>query len=70
MRAIEARQAKREVWKWELTLGVVLLLIAILFIWHPMVLGISIAIWTGMAFIILGLFRIILTFKLRSQKNH
>ena len=70
MRATEARQAKREVWKWELILGVVLLLIAILFLWHPMVLGISIAIWTGMAFIILGLFRIILTFKLRTQKNH
>ena len=70
MRASEARQAKREVWKWELTLGVMLLITAIMFLWHPMILGITIALWTAMAFIILGLFRIILTFRLRKQKEH
>jgi uncharacterized membrane protein HdeD (DUF308 family) len=33
-----------------------------------MILGMSIAIWTAMAFIILGIFRILLTFRLRSQR--
>ncbi len=41
MKAAEARQANRSYWKWELILGVALLLIAILFFWHPMILGID-----------------------------
>jgi len=33
-----------------------------------MLLGISIAVWTGLAFIILGIFRIVLTLRLRKLR--
>ncbi|MEN8228578.1 MAG: DUF308 domain-containing protein [Bacteroidota bacterium] len=65
MKAAEARQAKKIYWKWEFTLGLILLLLAILFFWHPMILGSTIAIWTAIAFIILGLFKISLTIRLK-----
>ena len=65
MRAAESRQAKRAYWKWELILGIILLLLAILFIWHPLFLGFTIAIWTATAFMILGIFRIALTIRLK-----
>ena len=67
-RAMEARKAKQEVWKWELVFGLSLLLLAILFIWHPMVIGFTIAIWSALALILLGIFRITLTVKLRKQQ--
>ena len=69
-RAVEARKEKRGYWKWELILGLMLLLLAILFLWHPMIVGLTIAIWSAWAFIILGVFRIALTIKLRRQSVH
>lgn len=65
MRAAEARQVKRQYWKWQLILGVCLLLLAIILLWHPMILGFTIALWTAMAFIILGVFRIAMTIRLK-----
>lgn len=65
MRAADTRHAKHAYWKWELILGIILLLLAILFIWHPMILGFTIALWTSMAFIILGVLRIVLTIRLK-----
>jgi len=67
MRAAEARQVKRSYWQWELISGVCLLLLAILLLWHPMILGFTIAIWTAAAFIILGVFRIVMTIRLKRQ---
>ena len=66
-RAIETRKSRSEAWKWELAYGLALLLLAILFIWHPMVVGFTIAIWTALALILLGIFRIALTLRMRSQ---
>lgn len=65
MKAAEARKDQKSAWTWEFALGVFLMLLAVMFLWHPMLLGISIAIWTGLAFIILGIFRIVLTLRLR-----
>ncbi len=65
MRSAEARQLKRSYWKWELILGVFLLLLAILLLWHPMIMGFTISVWTAMAFIILGIFRIAMTIRLK-----
>lgn len=64
-RAMEARKVKQNYWKWELGLGLLLLLLAVLFLWHPMMIGFTIAIWSAWAFIILGIFRIALTIRLR-----
>lgn len=57
---IDTRKNKDTRWKWNLILGVFLLVLAILFLWHPMFIGITFAIWTGLAFIFLGIFRIAL----------
>ena len=65
--ALEARKANRGYWKWELILGLMLLLLAVLFLWHPMIIGFTIALWSAWAFIILGIFRIALTIRLRRQ---
>lgn len=69
VRATEARKSGSTYWKWELGLGVFYLLVAVIFIWHPVVLGITIAIWSALAFIILGLFRITMTIRLRRHRN-
>jgi uncharacterized membrane protein HdeD (DUF308 family) len=67
IRAVEASKAKLPRWKWELGLGIFFLLLAGLFFWHPLFIGITIAIWTALAFIILGVFRITLTLTMRRQ---
>ena len=64
-RAIEFREGDREIWKWELILGLFLFVLAILLLLHPMILGLTIAIWTAAAFIVLGVFRISLTIRLK-----
>ena len=69
MKAAEARKDQHKYWAWEFALGIFLMLLAIVFLWHPMLLGITIAVWTGLAFIILGIFRIALTFRLRRLRK-
>jgi uncharacterized membrane protein HdeD (DUF308 family) len=46
-----------------MVLGIILILLALIFIWHPQILGLTIGFWTAIAFISLGIFRIFLTFK-------
>lgn len=69
MKAAEARKDQHDYWGWEFALGIFLMLLAVIFLWHPLLLGISIAIWTALAFIILGVFRIALTIRLRRLRN-
>ncbi len=69
MKAAEARKDQNKYWTWEFALGIVLMLLAILFLWHPTLIGISIAVWTGLAFLFLGVFRIVLTFRLRKMSK-
>lgn len=69
MKAAEARKEQHSYWTWEFALALFLMLLAIVFLWHPMLLGISIAVWTGLAFIILGIFRIVLTLRLRKLRK-
>ncbi len=68
-RAVEMKKLDRDIWRWEMILGIVLLLLAILLLWHPMFLGFTIAIWTAAAFIALGIFRISLTIRLRNVSS-
>ena len=69
MRAAETRKDKNDVWIWEFALAVFLMVLAAIFLWHPALLGISIAVWTALAFIILGIFRIVLTLRLRRLRK-
>ena len=68
LKAGESRKAGSRYWKWEFALGIFLIVLAGIFLWHPLVLGISIAIWTAIAFIFLGIFRIVLAFRLRKLR--
>jgi len=63
--AFRVRKEGRDIWRWEMILGFVLLLLAILLLWHPMILGLTIALWTAAAFIAMGIFRISLTIRLK-----
>ena len=59
------REKRDRLWSWEMVFGVILVLLALMFVWHPLALGITITIWIALAFIVLGLFRVLLTFRLR-----
>jgi uncharacterized membrane protein HdeD (DUF308 family) len=64
--AMELRKEGRKNWKWVLLLGILIMLLAIVLIWHPQVIGLTIIFWIAISFISLGIFRIILAFKLLS----
>lgn len=51
-------------WLWLLIFGIVLILFAIVLIWHPEVIGFTIVFWMAVSFIILGVLRVIVSFKL------
>jgi uncharacterized membrane protein HdeD (DUF308 family) len=52
-------------WGWLVALGILGLLLSFILIWNPLFAGLTIVIWTGGAFITLGIYRIILSFKLK-----
>lgn len=64
--AMELRKESQKKWRWILLLGILLMLLAIVLIWHPQVIGLTIIFWIAISFISLGIFRIILAFKLLS----
>ncbi len=64
--AMELRKKGRKNWKWVLMLGILIMLLAIVLIWHPQVIGLTIIFWIAISFISLGIFRIVLAFKLLS----
>jgi uncharacterized membrane protein HdeD (DUF308 family) len=69
--AMELRKGGYSHWRWILFLGILTLLLAVILIWHPLVVGLTIIFWIAISFISLGLFRIILAFRrLRSSKSH
>jgi len=51
-------------WGWLLSLGILGLLFSFVLLWNPLFAGLTIVIWTGCAFITIGIFRVILSFKL------
>jgi len=64
-RAIQLKKQNSSNWKAVLVFGIVLVVIAAALLWHPEIIGITIAIWTAIAFIFIGIFRIYLAFRLR-----
>jgi uncharacterized membrane protein HdeD (DUF308 family) len=56
-------------YNFNMVFGILLIVIALIFIWHPEILGITIAFWTALAFISLGIFRIVLALKYHSVRN-
>lgn len=64
-KAFDLKKAKDEKWQNTLLFGFGLLLIAVLLLWHPQIIGFTIALWTSLAFILLGIIRIYLAFKIK-----
>ena len=56
-------------WGWLLALGILSLLFSFVLLWNPLFAGLTIVIWTGCAFITIGIYRIILSFKLKRLHN-
>jgi uncharacterized membrane protein HdeD (DUF308 family) len=61
--AMELRKEEQKNWRLVLLLGVLILLLALVLIWHPLVVGLTIIFWIAISLISLGVFRIILAFK-------
>ena len=69
VKAVQAHKEGQGYWTWELGLGIFFIILAAIFLWHPMVIGLTIAIWTAIAFIALGIFRIALTLRLKNLRS-
>ena len=54
-------------WKWILGLGILLVVLAIIIVWHPQIVGLTFMIWMAVSFISLGIFRISLAFKIAEK---
>ncbi len=52
-------------WGWLLALGILGVLFSFVLFWNPLFAGLTIVFYTGCAFITIGVFRIILSFKLK-----
>lgn len=63
------KKAGNQNYNYSLIFGIILVVLAVIFVLHPQVIGITIVFWTALAFISLGVFRIILAFKFRSLGN-
>ncbi len=69
--AMELRKDGHRRWRWVLMLGMLIILLAIILIWHPQVIGLTLVFWIAISLISLGIFRIILAFKLlRLPRSH
>ena len=56
-------------WRWLLALSILGLLFSFVLLWNPAFAGLTLVIWTGCAFITLGVYRIFLSFKLKHLHN-
>jgi uncharacterized membrane protein HdeD (DUF308 family) len=67
--ALEMKKGGGDKWKWILGLGILLMILAIVIIWHPQIVGLTLMIWMAVSFITLGIFRVILAFKLQGHDS-
>jgi uncharacterized membrane protein HdeD (DUF308 family) len=68
-RAINLRKNKNTAWKRVLAFGIFMIAAAAILLWHPEIIGFTIALWTSIAFILIGIFRIYLAFRLKEVKK-
>ncbi len=62
------KEAQNANWFWSLIFGILLILFGGIFVWHPGFIGFTLGIWAALAFISLGVLRIIFAFKKPSVK--
>lgn len=63
--AIDLKHYKDSSWGWILVSGILGTLFSLLILWAPVIGGLSITIWIGLTFLILGISSIAVSFKLR-----
>lgn len=62
--ALTLKKENNQNYIYSLIFGIFLIVIALIFVWHPEIFGITLAFWTALAFISVGIFRIFLVFKI------
>ncbi len=67
-RALHLRKINSAVWKRVLTLGIIMIVLAAVLLWHPEIIGFTIVVWTSLAFIIIGIIRMYLAYRLKDIK--
>ena len=67
--AIDLKDFSDSGWGWLLALSILGLLFSFVLLWNPAFAGLTLVICTGCAFITLGIYRIILSFKLKHLHN-
>lgn len=58
-----------EGWGYLLTIGILGLIFSFILIWNPVFAGLTIVFYTGMSFVMIGIFQVFLSFKLRKLKK-
>jgi len=61
--ALILKNNQNQNWILGVIFGVLLIVIGVIFVWHPEVFGITLGVWAALAFISLGVFRILFAFK-------
>lgn len=56
-------------WVMLLIIGILGVLFSFILLWNPLFAGMTLVIWTGLAFLLAGIFAVILAFKLRNMKK-
>lgn len=65
--ALELKRNNSKNWGIMLAAGILVLIIAVILIWHPQIIGLTIVFWIAISFIFLGIFRVFLAFKKQKQ---
>ncbi|WP_340113259.1 HdeD family acid-resistance protein [Maribellus mangrovi] len=68
-RAFQLKKSNSTHWKRVLVFGILLIVVAAILLWHPEIIGFTIAIWTSLAFILIGVFRIYLALQFRKMND-
>lgn len=63
--AWQLRRLGDDMWKTNFYYGIALIVLAALLLWHPEIIGITVAFWTALAFILLGGFRVAMALNLK-----
>jgi uncharacterized membrane protein HdeD (DUF308 family) len=63
--AIDLRKSKDSYWGLLLLIGILGLIFPFIILENPAIVGFTVVFWTGLAFLIIGIFRVILAFRLR-----
>ncbi|GAB1445993.1 MAG: DUF308 domain-containing protein [Cyclobacteriaceae bacterium] len=68
--ALDVKRYGSANWGWLLVLGILGAIFAIILIWNPVFAGMTIVFWTGLAFLLSGVFSIFFSMQLRKLHKH